>query len=563
MMPISVIFMAYISKNVIDALVSSGSGDIIRGELLLLLILLFLIAISRHIMQRLMDYCQSMHDEILSGSLSTNIMEHMLSADLEYFDNPTYHDKLVAADSDSHAISYITWNVLSGAGAILSFFSVFVVLAQARLVFGFIVLAASLPASIISAKYTKLLYALSLEQVNGLRQMGYHRGVATSRTHAQEMRLYNAGGKLIERYRSIWYSLFIKRRNVTFKRTFVTTLLGCLPEVAVLIIGIDISFGVLAGRATVGDYSLYISLAAQLLTAITVLSSSIINIYDNQMKIENFKGIKKFVCHVTDSGIEKLSCVETITFEDVCFSYPSALNRAINNVSFHIGRGEKVAFVGLNGSGKTTLIKLLLRMYDPDSGTIYINGTDIKEYKLTSLRSNFSVYFQDVQNYCFTLRENLTIADDTHPEHEKAVNDALSAADCSDLLDWSCNGLDVNISRLFSDDGIELSGGQHQKLALARTLYRRHTALVLDEPSSSLDPKSEYKVFESLKHFTEGRTTLFTSHRLSNVFLADRIIVMERGSVIEDGSQEELLRSKHRFAELFGYQQRKYQTSDS
>ncbi|MCL2284795.1 MAG: ABC transporter ATP-binding protein/permease, partial [Firmicutes bacterium] len=230
----------------------------------------------------------------------------------------------------------------------------------------------------------------------------------------------------------------------------------------------------------------------------------------------------------------------------------------INHISFTLHKNEKVVLVGLNGSGKSTLIKLLLRMYEPDTGEIRINGVNIKEYKLSQLRANFSVYFQDMYNYNFTLRENFTIADDGQADVDSNATKALQAAYAGDILEKATKGMDTSITRLFDTDGIELSGGQHQKLALARALYRRHTALILDEPSSNLDPKAEHEIFGALKTFTDGKMTIFTSHRLSNVALADRILVLEKGRLVEDGTQEELLRNKHKYAELFQYQKEKY-----
>jgi ABC-type multidrug transport system fused ATPase/permease subunit len=227
----------------------------------------------------------------------------------------------------------------------------------------------------------------------------------------------------------------------------------------------------------------------------------------------------------------------------------------VTDISFTIHNKEKVVLVGLNGSGKSTIIKLLLRMYEPDAGVIRINGTDIREYKLAALRANFSVYFQEMRNYQFTLRENFTIADENGQDsHAIAM---LHAAHGADILGKAT--LDTSLTRHFDTNGIELSGGQHQKIALARALFRSHTALILDEPSSNLDPKAEHELFKSLNRLTRDKTTIFTSHRLSNVALADRILVLEKGRIIENGTQQELISNKHLYAELFQYQKEKYE----
>jgi len=420
---------------------------------------------------------------------------------------------------------------------------------------------ASVPSAIVAAGYTKMLYEVSLDQINELRKMGYHQSVATDKHYAQDMRLFSAGKKLTNRYHRIWNEFFNMRKIPLKKRSVLTGLLDCLPEIVLMWIGLDIALNIIKENGTVGDYSLYMGLAGQLLAAISLLATSVMQIYDNQMKIENFMGLRNFTNQVLDTGEKRLNKIESIEFDCVSFSYPGSQVPALDNISFRLHKGSRTAIVGLNGSGKSTLIKLLLRMYNLDSGTIRINDIDICEYQLAELRANFSVYFQDMQNFSFSLRDNFSITDDSRNDEDELIIAALNTACCADILGRTTKNLDTEVTRYFNAKGIELSGGQHQKLALARTLYRRHTVLILDEPSSSLDPKAEHDIFQTLKKLTDDKLTIFTSHRLSNVSLADRIIVLENGRIVEDGTQEELLENKHRYAELFNYQRKKYFSS--
>jgi len=461
---------------------------------------------------------------------------------------------------DSYVINHIVWNSISIVSHTISLVVSFSILSQMNIFYGTALIASAIPSSIVAAKSTKLLYGLNLEQINGQRRMGYIQSIATERMYAQDFRLFNILDKLKIRYTRIWEELFIERRTATRKRTILVCLLECLPEVVTALIGVDIAFRVLAGNGTVGDYSLIIGLAAQLMGAISVLSFCAMQIYDNRMKLDNFRTIQKLKNRVKDTGTRTLSAIDSIEFIGVSFSYPGSTEKALNNICCCMHKDEKIALVGLNGSGKSTIIKLLLRLYDPDEGVILINDYDIREYSLASLRENFSVYFQEMHNLSFTLLENFAITDNqTNCEGiEKDIHVALNTASCSDIIEKCKDGLDTSITRIFSDDGIELSGGQHQKLALARALFRRHTAMVLDEPSSNLDPKAEHEVFTALKKLTDGKMTIFTSHRLSNVFLADRIIVLENGQIVEDGTQKELLKNKQRFAELYNYQSEKF-----
>lgn len=560
--PILTIVGAFIGKYLIDLLAGAWVVEDTSKTLVLLFAGLLSLALLRATSRKIEQYCQSMHNDIISGKLSLIMMNRSLSADLEYFDNPDYHDKLMSATRDSSAIANLLWNALSCISAGVSFLGAFLVLSRANVLYGVLMMAAAFPPSIAAAKYTKSLYHLSLAQINGERQKGYYQSVAVDTGYAQEVRLFNAGERLKSRYAQLWQELFDKRRDMTRRRTILTSLLDCLPEVAVALIGVSVAFRVVGGAATVGDYSLYTGLIGQLWSAISMLTASAMQIYDNQLKIANIKTLDQFQNRIGDTGTRCLDEVNSIELEHVCFTYPGAKTRALDDVSFLLRSEEKVALVGLNGSGKSTLIKLLLRLYDPDSGVIRINGVDIKEYRLSELRANFSVYFQEMRNYCFTLRDNLSIADDGRENVDEAAVAALRNSCCEDILSKAGKGLDTNLTRLFAVDGIELSGGQHQKLALARVFFRRHTALILDEPSSNLDPKAEHEIFQALQSLTRGKMTIFTSHRLSNVFLADRIIVMEKGKIVEDGTQEELLKNKQRYAELFRYQQEKYMTRE-
>jgi len=563
--PLLAIATAFVGKHILDLLSGSLVVEDTTSTLLLFFGGLLCLALVRMTSQKAVQYSTSMQDEMINGQIALDMMNRSLSADLEYFDNPEYYDRLQSASQDSMAVSYILWNVLSCISASVAFIGAFAVLFQANPIYGVAMMAAAIPASIAAAKYTKLLYMLSLEQINEHRQMGYCQHMASEKIFAQDMRLFNAKERLINRYRRIWSVMFSRRRKMTRKRSVLTALLECLPEIVVVLIGVDIAFGVLYGTNTVGDYALFTGLAGQLWSSITMFSSSSLQIYDNKLKIENIKKLDAFQNHVTDNGKECLAKVESISFENVSFSYPGTPFMAINNMSFTLHKDEKVVLVGLNGSGKSTLIKLLLRMYEPDTGTIRINGLDIREYKLAELRANFSVYFQEMLNYNFTLRENFTIADESHETDGQADTDtdtkafaALKHVYGMDIIDKATKGMETSITRLFDPEGIELSGGQHQKLALARALFRRHTVLVLDEPSSNLDPKAEHEIFKALEKFTDGKMTIFTSHRLSNTALADRILVLEKGCLVEDGTQAQLLQNKQRYAELFKYQQEKY-----
>lgn len=327
-----------------------------------------------------------------------------------------------------------------------------------------------------------------------------------------------------------------------------------LPELVIAYVMFDISVKILNGNATIGDYSLYTGLIGQLWGAIQILTVTLIQIYENKLKINNVESFDDIPKRIMDNGKQVLKKVCQIKFRKVSFCYPGTNKKVLDNIDFCINDEERVAFVGANGSGKSTIIKLLLRFYNVSNGEILINNIDVHNYTLKSLHENFSCYFQNSLNYGFTINENIALSD-----FGFALDVAVKYSGVNTFM-WKCsNGTSSYLTRAFDESGVELSGGEHQKIALARTFYRKNCAIILDEPSSNLDPESENNVFQALDKFCAKKTVIFTSHRLSNIVLADRIIVLEGGCIIEEGTKEALLKNPGRFSELYKYQSDKFQ----
>ena len=553
---------AYMGKRVLNLLSIERTLPHAGRDIVILLAMLFLLRVTKGALQEWNQYCRMMHEEQMRARLSLFLMERAVSVDIACFDNVKYCDAFQLASQNTGAMLSLTWNTVSFVGALVSFLSVFILMCTANVAYGIVMTAASIPAAIVAVSYAKTLYQFQESQINVLRQEGYLQSIAMQKEHALGIRLYDAGKMLKTRYRNLWQAFFDKRRQVSKKQSVRSAFCGILPELAAVGIGVHIAFRILHGTMTVGDYSLYTGFADSLWGNIYLLASAVMSIYDDHLKIDSFRALTQFRSQIADTGSAELREVDKIEFEDVSFTYPNTSTSVLSHVSFSVEKGEKLALVGVNGSGKSTLVKLLLRFYEPDGGRILINGRVLPEYRLASVRRAFSVYFQEQPNYCFSLRDNLAIADaERYGKNGDKDVEAVLKGFAADIRDKAGADLDTFVMRFLSDNGIELSGGQHQKLALARALYRRSQVLVLDEPSSNLDPEAEHVLFQKLEEHMKGKIVIFTSHRLSTVFLADKIIVLEQGNILEQGTQAELLRAKGRYAELFGYQSQKYEAA--
>lgn len=310
--------------------------------------------------------------------------------------------------------------------------------------------------------------------------------------------------------------------------------------------------------AIITKLGLFTSLIAATYTVIETFSS----VYEDKLKIDTIEKFSKYEEEENRCGELEVNDNIKIEFKNVSFKYPMSEKYVLQNFSLEIKQGDRICILGVNGSGKSTVIKLLLRFYDVDEGEILINSKNIKEYDVCNLRSVFSVVFQDYINYSFTLRDNIKITDLENAEwtDEDAIK-ALHIVDADNILKKLPEGLDTYIQKIFDRNGYEPSGGEQQKIALARAVNRRCKVMILDEPTAAIDPESECNLLNNLKHELYGKTLIFTSHRLSAVHLADKIVLLENGQVKEEGSHKELLELNKEYARLYRLQMNTYNFS--
>lgn len=555
--PIIGITTSFIYKSMIDALITPYNTQVLY-KVVGLIVFATTLSICNVAIEKIVAYAGELHKQLIQKHLALKMMKKAESVDVSFFDDSNCYDKFATAKQDSYAVIYILWNVLDCISGFLGFLGSTIALCTNNWLYAALMIISAFPSAIVGHKYTKSIHKLNLSQVKNERRKEYLFYVSTTKQYAQDVRLYQIGKLLRDRYTCIWNDLFSEQKSKVKERTFFTALLGLLPDLAIGFITLNIAIGVINLRNTLGDYTLYTKLLAQLWMAIFALTNSVINIHESKLKIDNVRLFDKLSNKIVDTGTCDLNYVSKIEFVDVGFTYPSNQEPSLSHVSFSINQGEKLCLIGLNGAGKTTLIKLLLRFYDVTEGEILINGKEISNYSIESLRRCFSCYFQTSLNYGFSIKENITLSDIIRSNEADAVFNAVHNGNAEGIIAHAPKGIESYLTKAFDNEGVELSGGENQKIALSRTFFRRCSAVILDEPSSSLDPESEEKIFDSLERFTKGKIALYTSHRLTNASMADKIIVLENGKIIEYGSKNELLDMGGRFAQLYGFQADKF-----
>lgn len=389
------------------------------------------------------------------------------------------------------------------------------------------------------------------------RRLHYYNSLFFGNT-LQDMKLFNLKGYFSRLYKTQWEQLHKAKMNLNRKACLIRCCdlgLVTIGEVCAYLSAIN---RLITGVIGVGDVTYYVSIASQFRSR---LSWVLGDINDYRQVSLDFSDVMAFIemeplLETSGSLLPRKQPV--IEFKNVSFHYPNTDMYTLKNCSFLLDSGQTVGLVGLNGSGKSTIVKLLCRFYDPTEGQILIDHIDAREYDIVALRKLFGVLFQDYVKYSFSMRDNIALSDIERREDDCALQKACESSQVSELIaDWS-KGVEENLTRRFDPQGKELSGGQWQRVSLARAFFRDAPIVLLDEPSAALDPVAEHKIFADFTRVSEGKSAVMISHRLSSITLCDKIMVLEDGHIIEQGTHKELLEKDGRYAYLFHLQASKY-----
>lgn len=490
--------------------------------------------------------------------------------DLSFFENPEFYDKMRQAANQSlyQPVSMIsqTFDLFRTAVTLFSLIALLVTLAWWLALIALIV---PIPAFFSSTRYGWRGFQLMRRQSPERRLMAYFVTLMTTDIFNKEIKLFNLGKFFTERFWGLATKLYQQDKKQLLQRYSLNFVWTGLTMVANSAIYLYVAFQTVLRRITLGQLTLYTQAAVQVGQNFQGLLNDISSTYENTLYINTlFEFLEyqpKIVSPPQPKPIEPPREGDglDIEFRDVSFTYPGkdpATEAALKHISFTIYAGEAVALVGRNGAGKTTLVKLLTRLYDPDEGEILIGGRTIKDYDLEELRDQVGVIFQDYVTYFMTAHDNIGIGRVEKIDERELVEVAASKSGANEVIERLPKGYDTMLGRWFKDlkESTQLSGGEWQKIALARAFMRDARILVLDEPTSSLDAQAEYEIFRRFRTLTKGKTAVFISHRFSTVRLADRILVIENGALIESGSHQELMGLDGRYASLFNLQAEAY-----
>lgn len=558
--PVSVL---YVGKLIIDEviLLNRHHGPASSHHIWVLIGVEFVLALFNDALGRSISLLDSLLGDLFGKLSSVRIMKHAAILDLEQFEDPVFYDKLERARQQTTGRTILLSQVLSQVQDLITmgFLAAGLIFFNPWLIA--LLFITILPSFIGESYFNDQTYALSRRQTPERRELDYLRFLGASDETAKEVKIFDLSGFIIEKFEALANKFYFSNRRISINRSLWGTgftLLGSLGYYGtyVYIILETISGRISIGQLTflAGSFRQLKSLLESVLTRFTAVSQGAIYLSDFFEFFEIQPGIT-----VAKNPLPFPDPIRAgFEFQDVGFRYQNAEGWATRHLNFFLKSGEKIALVGENGAGKTTLVKLLARLYEPTEGRILLDGADLRLYDIVSLRQNIGIIFQDYLRYQMRVSENIAVGNILQKENDKMIISAAEQSLASDLVSRLPAGYEQMLGKRFQE-GIELSGGEWQKVALARAYMRQAQVLILDEPTSALDARAEYEVFQRFAALTKGKTAVLISHRFSTVRMADRILVLQQGELIESGSHQELIDRNGKYAELFSLQAKGYQ----
>ena len=537
----------------------------------LYLFLQFGYLIVNSIVKNIHNILNRISGELVTNKIKVAIIEKAKEVDLASFDNPEFYERLENANREAgNRPIHILQSLFSIISTIISVVIYIVAMAAILPTAPWLIIAVSIPSAVVNFIYRRKNFNYMRRRSIDRREMNYYSGLMVNKDMVKEIRLFGLSDKFIDGYKTVFVRYFGGLKKLIYAEGFWHVFFTLLSTVVNCFLFIAIAKNVIFGSGQIGDFSFYTGALNSIAGGVTSLITTSATIYEGTLFIDNlimFMNEKRTIIprlpdQASEDEAKPLDVARhtghTIVFDHVCFRYPGMDRDVLHDINLTFEPGDTCVLVGLNGAGKTTLIKLLTRLYDPTEGTIYLDGHDIRSYDVEQLYKMFGIIFQDFGKYAFTVTDNIAFGDIDRPLDMDDVREAAVSADADTYISALPDGYATPLQRVFTEEGKELSIGQWQKLSIARAFYSDSDFLILDEPTASLDAIAEQEVFRQFDNLRKDKTTLFVSHRLSSATVANKIIVLDGGTVAELGDHTALMRARGKYYELFSAQAKRY-----
>ncbi|HWF38630.1 MAG TPA: ABC transporter ATP-binding protein [Candidatus Acidoferrales bacterium] len=520
----------------------------------------FILASLATILVRVLDLCDSVLADKFTRHIGIRIVKHASTLDLSSYEDPVFYDKMERARAQGSDRLIM----IQSAGRLLQQGITAASLAASILVFApwilLILVACVIPAFLGETHFAFLGYSLNFKQTTARRQMEYLAAIGGSRESAKELKLFRLGPFIVQRYTDLSDELHRQNLVLAKRKLYFGALLTMLGTIGYYGTYAFVIYRTIAGDITLGTMTILAGAIAGASTNIQAFFSTFSIIADQALFMSDlfeFFAVQPKIRSKPGAVQAPRPIRQGFEFKDVCFHYPGNPRPVLDRVSFRIEPGARIALVGENGQGKTTIVKLITRLYDPTGGQILIDGVDLRDYNLDDLRKEIGVIFQDFTRYEMTASENIAVGQIEEMDNQFRIRSAANKSLAEKVIRKLPEGYNQTLGTRF-EGSVNLSGGEWQKMALARAYLREAQLLILDEPAAALDARSEHEVFQRFAELTKGKMALLISHRFSTVRMADRILLLEKGRIAEQGRHDELVSGSGRYAEMFEMQAASY-----
>ncbi len=551
---------AWIAKNIINGVESAIRGRGITPHFWAFVAAEVAVVVGTGLIARVIDYCDALLADRYTHYVSIRVMRQAAQLDLTTYENPEYYDRLERARvqaTDRLAMIQMMGRLIQQVIATVLFSSVLLWKAPLLLV---LLAVAVIPSFLGETHFAFLGYAKNFRQTPAKREMDYIRQVGGSKEAAKELKLFNLSEYFTDRFARLSEGIYTENVALSKRRLAWGGLFSVIGNGGYYGSYVYVIWRAIHGGYDIGTFAFITGAVQQAQAALQQVFSLASGIADQALFLTDLIGFFEMKPTVVSKpgGLKTPKpIVRGFEFRDVSFSYPGTTRRVLENFNFHLKPGERIALIGENGQGKTTVVKLITRLYDPTEGQILLDGVDLREYALDDLHQEMGVIFQDFMRYEMTVRDNIAVGRVELPHTEAEIAAAAEKSLAASVVRKLGGGYDQMLGRRF-ESGVDLSGGEWQRIALARAYLRDAQLLILDEPTAALDAKSEMEVFERFAELTAHKMALFVSHRFSTVRMADRIVVLAGGQLVEEGDHVRLMALGGRYAEMFEMQAASY-----